>query len=95
MSSPPGPKPLDATTILPVILSVILIAIVVMMIVLCICKSRSCKHERDSTDVGAHSPLHPTSKLIPPVFYTEDMRDPLLQEDLREHMPRGRRESEF
>lgn len=27
-----------------------------------------------------------TRNLIPPVFYTEGMRDPLKQEDLREHV---------
>ena len=29
-----------------------------------------------------------TESLIPPIFYTNDLKDPLQQEDLREKVPR-------
>ena len=55
--------------------------VLILTLVLCIycCKSEKCgKHK----DMNRESDS--TMNLIPPIFYTEDMRDPLYQEDLRE-----------
>ena len=42
---------------------------------------KSCRHHNhDTKDTRSDS----TMNLIPPIFYTEDMRDPLYQEDLRD-----------
>ena len=82
--------------VLPVILGVVAIMIVVFLVILCLCRGRGCaRRETIVSEAPMNSPKKGTSNLIPPVFYTEDMRDPLLQEDLREHVLRPKKYEQY
>jgi hypothetical protein len=63
----------------------------ILVLILCFCRRFTAKRY-DSTMMTVQTRMrqHPSSaapntgNLIPPVFLTEDMRDPLLQDDLRD-----------
>jgi hypothetical protein len=67
--------------------------IAILALVLCLCRRLTVKRY-DSAMVTvqtrmraqASSAAPNTGNLIPPVFLTEDMRDPLLQDDLRDQI---------
>jgi heme/copper-type cytochrome/quinol oxidase subunit 2 len=56
----------------------IIIAVIIIIAICCIRRGR----ERQSNKLDG--PSEPSDKLIPPIFYTEHLRDPLAQEDLLE-----------
>jgi hypothetical protein len=72
--------------------AVVVACTIVVVMALCIavffcCWSRNRHRALDSTLQDTKSMQQfqsATSDLIPPVFYTEGLRDPLMQEDLRE-----------
>jgi hypothetical protein len=73
-------------------MTVIIVCAVVVVAVMCIavffcCRSSHRHRAADPAlqDAKCMQQFHSaTSDLIPPVFYTEGLRDPLMQEDLRE-----------
>jgi hypothetical protein len=54
----------------------ILVAIVVIIVICCV-RSRPAREE-----LRPEPPSEPSDRLIPPIFYTEHLCDPLAQEDL-------------
>jgi heme/copper-type cytochrome/quinol oxidase subunit 2 len=60
--------------------------IVALVVVVSCCCVRRCRQARLE---NAMPPPQVTDKLIPPIFFTEQLRDPLEQEDLREHANHG------
>jgi hypothetical protein len=56
--------------------------VVALFLIICCCCVRRLRQDR--LEAAMLPPLL-TDKLIPPIFFTEQMRDPLEQEDLREH----------
>jgi hypothetical protein len=82
----------DSSSSLPIIIGCIVGALFLILVILCICRMKCCKrYDSTMATVPSRTPQKPRfeapGNLIPPVFLTEDMRDPLLQEDLREHLP--------
>ena len=65
-----------------IIISLLAAAFLGIVLLICLCKSRGCNHQPKIGNI--ENPSDSTMNLIPPIFYTEDMRDPLYQEDLRE-----------
>jgi beta-lactamase regulating signal transducer with metallopeptidase domain len=74
---------MDQTTSIILILGVIwavgIVIALIVIIVLC-CRRNRRDQELDQTDEVTEA----SDKLIPPIFYTEHLRDPLAQEDLLE-----------
>jgi hypothetical protein len=70
--------------------SVLLLAIcwgagiaIAMVVLLVICITKRCRQARQER---AMPPCQPTDKLIPPIYFTEEMQDPLRQNDLSERV---------
>lgn len=63
----------------PLVIAGALILILILILIVYCCKSAKCSNKKEN-----HGESDSTMNLIPPIFYTEDMRDPLYQEDLRE-----------
>jgi hypothetical protein len=59
---------------------------VLALAIFCVLRMKSRKAYQMETEVDDSGPpeLKAMGSLIPPLFYTEDLRDPLMQEDLRE-----------
>ena len=57
---------------------------------LCCCSDSCFKRKKRNykTDNENNFLMKSTESLIPPIFYTDDLKDPLRQEDLREKIPR-------
>jgi hypothetical protein len=72
-----------------IVLGVIGGALLVIFLVLCWCRfrARGLYDSKMSTVQSKNSAAGPQSPsdLIPPLFYTPEMRDPLLQEDLKDN----------
>jgi hypothetical protein len=71
-----------------IVIGALSVAIVVLIVVICIVAYR----HRDNSDLSAPSSAAPErqsamSSLIPPVFLTEEMPNPLMQADLRDRLP--------
>jgi hypothetical protein len=64
--------------------SLVLLLAVLPIAVLASCAC--CKYRSESLTLVAPKGGQPRD-MIPPIFFTEDVKDPLLQEDLREHIP--------
>jgi hypothetical protein len=64
--------------------SLVLLLAVVPIAVLASCAC--CKYRSESLTLVAPKRKEPTD-MIPPLFFTGDVKDPLLQEDLTEHIP--------
>jgi hypothetical protein len=73
-----------------IIIGVIVGLVLLILVVLCLCRFR--KRDRYDSKMStlqskaSSSDFHSPTDLIPPVFYTPEMRDPLLQEDLRDNV---------
>jgi hypothetical protein len=87
-SSPPAEVPVAA-----IVVGCVLGGIGILVLILCLCRRFTVKRYDSAmmtvqTRMRQHSaPATPnTGNLIPPVFLTEDMRDPLLQDDLRDQV---------
>lgn len=63
----------------PIVVTGLLIFILILMLLVYCCKSDKCTTKKEK-----NGETDSTMNLIPPIFYTEDMRDPLYQEDLKE-----------
>jgi hypothetical protein len=60
---------------------------IAMVVFLVICITKRCRQARQER---AMPPRRPTDNLIPPIYFTEEMQDPLRQNDLSErvaHLP--------
>jgi C4-dicarboxylate-specific signal transduction histidine kinase len=68
-----------------IVSALIFLAIIFMLVWLCFHIRRRSKSRNLATTDSRRSPLAIRS-LIPPVFLTEDMPDPLSQPDFREHV---------
>jgi hypothetical protein len=77
--------------LLVIIICVVLLALCVVIVLFC-CRRRWEPHPEPKAPEAPRAPEQPTSanpavaNLIPPLFYTEGLRDPLMQEDLRERL---------
>jgi hypothetical protein len=92
--SPPFSDAGEGTTV-AIIVGVIVGVVLLIVLVLCWCRLRG-RGQYDSRLATVHTRTVSSrddldSDLIPPVFYTPDMRDPLLQEDLTDHVHRSSR----
>jgi hypothetical protein len=61
------------------------------IVIVCLCRRHAQAAAAPPSDAATAVPLQTHSassvaNLIPPLFYTEDLRDPLMQEDLRDHL---------
>jgi hypothetical protein len=56
---------------------------IAMVVFLVLCIRKRCRQARQER---AMPPRTPTDKLIPPIYFTEEMQDPLRQNDLRERV---------
>lgn len=70
-----------------VIVAAIIIGTMLLIAIVCVCVKnclyeRKVKKRRNRRDVK--SPKSSTDLIIPPIFYTDNLRDPLYQEDLVE-----------
>jgi hypothetical protein len=74
-------------------LIVVTVAIAVMLIGvgLVVCLRRKCANQVYATngEIVTYPGKEATSTLIPPLFYTEEIADPLMQQDLRERLIEG------
>jgi hypothetical protein len=84
----PGDPPLIQVVILVLIVVCVLIVLAVAAYFLLKCVS-GYQFADPSKDGVSHATTRQmdTGNLIPPLFYTEGLRDPLMQEDLRERPP--------
>lgn len=62
-----------------------IVGVMMILMIFCCCCGKRCRpknfddeFERREVSMGAN--------LLPPVFYTEDIEDPLLQPDLKDHL---------
>jgi hypothetical protein len=81
-----------------VILGIIFAIFILALICICVCRRKNDPGETSAIPIGTPastqpSPEHLNSRktkvprnLIPPLFFTEQLIDPLLQDDLREHL---------
>ncbi|KAK8885029.1 hypothetical protein M9Y10_044157 [Tritrichomonas musculus] len=63
---------------------IVLIVVTVWAIVKCATK---CSKKKNELDYDANLS---TQQLIPPIFYTDEIKDPLLQDDLMEKIPKDK-----
>jgi heme/copper-type cytochrome/quinol oxidase subunit 2 len=73
-----------------IILAAMVFVIVLALVLLCLCRTRRSAPTNDLS-LSAHDQTgvwtaNPVELLIPPLFYTEGLRDPLMQEDLRDRV---------
>jgi hypothetical protein len=74
---------MDTTTSIVLLLVIIWAAIVFVAIVVIV--AVCCRwHTAGAAAAKPERPSEPSDRLIPPIFYTERLRDPLAQEDLFE-----------
>ena len=73
---------------LPVVLAIIFAVICVFFIVGCLISKlidSHCSRKENSSENGDRVQKEAIGNLIPPIFYTDKVKDPLLQEDLSDH----------
>ena len=84
-------KPLTTTYIVAIISAILFLFLILFI---CICHfTQKCKKKKVShadNDLYSESGLIPGTKsqafLIPPIYYTDNVEDPLIQEDLNERV---------
>jgi hypothetical protein len=83
----PAPGDID-TEMLIIILVAFVFLIALALLLLCLCRTRARDRPANvSMLVTDPAPSgNSVESLIPPLFYTEDLRDPLMQEDLRDRV---------
>jgi hypothetical protein len=78
-----------STETLLIILAAFVFLVVLALVLLCLCRTRS-PVPVDPSMLVTYPAVPPSGStvenLIPPLFYTEDLRDPLMQEDLRDRV---------
>ena len=77
---------LTSADIVLISLSVILAILICIAIYLCCCWGKCSKKPQYDTLDDPETKSKNSDALIPPVFYTTDLKDPLHQEDLREKL---------
>jgi hypothetical protein len=86
-----GPAAHGTETFLIVVAAVVFV-VVLSLVLVCLCRTRGTHEVPDlSLSAADQTPAHgsdPIELLIPPLFYTEGLRDPLMQEDLRDRVMR-------
>lgn len=75
-------KGIDASDAVFITVMIILIVLIIVAVVVCCCCENKCNRVKEPYQPEALT----TEQLIPPIFYTDDMKDPLQQDDLREHL---------
>jgi hypothetical protein len=84
-----GPSERGADTVL-IVFAALLFFTVLALVLLCLCRARRARAIPDLSlsvpDQTLAQSTNPVELLIPPVFYTEGLRDPLMQEDLRDRV---------
>jgi hypothetical protein len=73
----------DSGTSAVIVLALVVGGIAIMTLIICLV-IRCCKTKRRDSHSGESHPVPSrlTDSLIPPIFFTADMKDPLHQEDL-------------
>jgi hypothetical protein len=87
--------PVHETQTLYFVLGAIVFVIVLALVLLCLCRARKNAPAIPDLSLSATDQVrpqieNPVELLIPPLFYTEGLRDPLMQEDLRERVTTAR-----
>jgi hypothetical protein len=83
----PDPNSGSPTATVVIIVCTVVLIVALSVAIFFFCRSSQRRRAVDSSlqDARSMQQYHSaTSDLIPPVFYTEGLRDPLMQEDLRE-----------
>lgn len=65
-----------------VALAVVMMILVLIIIIICLWINQSPNNYRNT---NPNYDIEPPSNILPPVYYTEQLEDPLLQNDLRDH----------
>jgi hypothetical protein len=83
--------PTHGTETFLIILAALVFLIVLALVLLCLCRARKGVPRIDDLSLSATDQTrsqieNPVELLIPPLFYTEGLRDPLMQEDLRDRV---------
>ena len=71
----------NSDIIAPIVIGIIIIVLLVVIVILCLCTKTCNKADSDTS----HSSIQ-TSGLIPPIYYTDSLQDPLMQDDLKENV---------
>jgi hypothetical protein len=74
-----------------IVMSCLAFLLLLARVIGCLCRRRPQEAAARHSDAPTEIPLQTHSassvaNLIPPLFYTEGLRDPLMQEDLRDHL---------
>ncbi|KAH0785208.1 hypothetical protein GPJ56_010851 [Histomonas meleagridis] len=73
---------------MPVVLAIVFAVLCALFILGCFISKllgSSCMKKENSSDGGTLAQKKAIGNLIPPIFYTDKVKDPLLQEDLSDH----------
>jgi hypothetical protein len=78
------------TAILLIVIASLIFVILIVLILICLCRwkggfSKTSDAGMSASDLSVRS-NNPVENLIPPLFYTENLRDPLMQEDLSDRI---------
>lgn len=77
---------LDKSSVESIILYSVLgiVSLMFIFMIICCCFGKFCRVNKDEEDVRSESVAG--ASILPPVFYTEGIEDPLLQPDLKDHV---------
>jgi hypothetical protein len=84
----PAPGQIEMAAFLFVVIGAVFFLLMVVLLLCFCCRRWSAARPMDlstALEIPSHGAAGVTN-LIPPLFYTEGLRDPLMQEDLRDHL---------